>query len=254
MKLFIDSHAHVTPKWFKDPLKVIEESKTSLAGIVVIGLDPDEYQYLIDLAAAEPGFIRIALGISPSYVHKIDVEKFFQELEAKIREAHAVGEIGLDYYRVRDKALHEQQEQLFLRGIQLANEQNQPLVIHSRGAEARVVKLLSQYAETNVVLHCFGGANQVSLARANGFFVSVPTAITYRREFRNVAQKASLDQLLIETDSPFLSPIRGQKKNIPKNVEYAAREIARLQDLSVADIANATTRNAQTLFWRKLQS
>ncbi len=252
MKSFIDSHAHITPKWFKDPLKVIEDSKTSLAGIVVIGLDPDEYQYLIDLVAAEPGFIKIAFGISPSYVHKINVEKFFQEIEAKIQDANAVGEIGLDYYRVRDKALHEQQEQLFLRGIQLANEQKLPLVIHSRGAEARVVKLLSQYAETKVVLHCFGGANQVSLACANDFFVSIPTAITYRHEFREVAQNMSLDQLLIETDSPFLSPIRGQKQNIPKNVEYAAREISKLLNLSVVDVAYATTKNAQNLFWKKL--
>ncbi|MFQ6125038.1 MAG: TatD family hydrolase [Candidatus Heimdallarchaeota archaeon] len=249
MKL-IDSHAHLTPKWFKDPLKIIEESKKSLAGIVVIGLDPDEYQYLIDLVAAEPTFIRIALGISPTYVHKIKVEKAFQEIEEKIQKVHAVGEIGLDYYRVRDKALHEQQEQLFLRGIQLANAQNQPLVIHSRGAEAKVVQLLSRYAETMVVLHCFGGVNQVSLACANGFFISIPTAVTYRQEFREVAMKVSLDHLLIETDSPFLSPIRGRKKNTPKNVKYAAREIARLRELSLADIANVTTKNAQTLFWR----
>lgn len=250
MKL-VDSHAHITPKWFKDPWKVIKESKASLTGIVIIGLDPDEYQYLVDLSAVEPDFVRIALGISPSYVHKIDVEMYLRDIETKIQETHAVGEIGLDYYRVKDRTLHKQQEQLFLRGIKLANEHNRPLVIHSRGAEARVVKLLVQYAETNVVLHCFGWVAQVTLACDNGFFISVPTAVTYRQEFREVAKKVSLDHLLIETDSPFLSPNRWQKKNTPKNVEYAVREIAKLRDQTVVDIANVTTKNAQALFWRK---
>jgi len=250
----IDSHAHITPRWFKNPKKVIETSKESLDGLVLIGLDPEEYQYLLDLVNTEPNFIKIAFGFSPSYIHKIDAELFLQKIEQKIQKTqqiHAIGEIGLDFYRVRDKTLHDKQEQLFLRGIQLANAQNLPLTIHSRAAEARTVELLSQHAETEVVLHCFGGGDQVSLACDNGFYVSVPTAVTYRREFQEVARKTPLDYLLIETDSPFLSPIRGKRQNTPKNVEYAAREVAKIQGLPVVDIVRATTKNAQTVFWKK---
>ncbi len=250
---FIDSHAHITKRWFENPLQIINEAKTSLTGLVLIGLDPDEYQYLIDLVAAEPDFIRIAFGISPSYAHKQDTETFLQAIETMILETqavNAVGEIGLDFYRVRDKSLHDLQERVFLRGIQLANEQNLPLVIHSRAAEARSIELLARHAETDVLLHCFGGVNQVASACDNGYYISIPTAVTYRQEFQKVAQQTPLDLLLIETDSPFLSPIRGKRQNTPINVEYAAREVAKIKGVSVSDVALTTTKNAQTLFWR----
>ena len=250
---FIDSHAHITPRWFENPPAIIEEAKKSLTGLVLIGLDPDEYQYLIDLVAAEPEFIRIAFGISPSYVHKQDPDIFLKSIESMIvekRVVNAVGEIGLDFYRVRDKSLHDLQEQIFIRGIHLANEHNIPLVIHSRAAEARSIDLLARHAKTDVLLHCFGDVNHVVSACDNGFYISIPTAVTYRNEFQKVAQQTPLDRLLIETDSPFLSPIRGKRQNTPMNVEYAAREVAKIKGVSISDVALTTTKNAQYIFWR----
>jgi TatD DNase family protein len=164
----------------------------------------------------------------------------------------AIGEVGLDFYR--DRSARPAQEEVFRRFIRLARELKLPLIIHDRDAHDRIVAIMREEgaAEVGGVLHCFSG--DLQMARdviAMGFKISIPGTITYasNEALREVVRGVKIEQMLVETDAPYLTPVpyRG-KRNEPAYVRYAAERIAELKGLSVEDVARITSFNTRRLF------
>jgi TatD DNase family protein len=164
----------------------------------------------------------------------------------------AIGETGLDYYRIKEDC--EWQRQRFRTHIRAARRCSKPLVIHSRDAAADTLRIMreEEAGEVGGVMHCFTGDWETAQAAMDlGFYISFSGIVTFKnaRALREVATKVPLERMLVETDSPYLAPVpyRG-KTNEPALVRYVADEIARLRGTELAEVARKTTENFFMLF------
>jgi TatD DNase family protein len=253
--LFIDSHAHIDGREFRDDFAAMLD-RAAAAGvghIVVVGADLQSSRAAAALASRYPQMSAV-VGIHPHDAASVTAA-CYDEIRCLARENErvvAIGEIGLDFFR--DRSPRNQQEQVFRRFIRMAREVGKPLVIHDRDAHERLMTILreEQAQEVGGVLHCFSG--DLAMAQeciAMGFLLSIPGTITYpaNEALREVVRGVKIEQLLIETDCPYLSPVphRG-KRNEPAFVALTAAKIAELKGLTVEDVGRITTLNTQRLF------
>lgn len=238
-------------------------ARAAEAGVGVIvnpGIDLPSSQRAIELAAAHPA-VYAMVGIHPYDAAAVDDETSAR-LRALARQPKvvAIGEIGLDYYR--GPAPREVQMAAFRRLLDLAAELGQPVVIHQREAAADVAAILSEWVaglrpdpyagRWRGVLHAFAGdAALAGQALAWRFLVGLGGPLTFRnaRQMHDTGRALPLQQVIIETDAPYLSPhpYRGQR-NEPARVALVAAALAALQGVTVAEVARQTTENASRLF------
>ena len=157
--------------------------------------------------------------------------------------------MGLDYYR--NISNPDSQKLVFIEQLNLAQEINKPIVFHNREADEDTIKILSDFSKVNGVAHCFSSSYKTAMKLIDmGFYISFSGNLTFKNShLPEVAKKLPLDRLLVETDSPFLSPVpfRG-KKNEPGRVRYVAEKLAEIFNSNINQIADVTTTNAKTLF------
>lgn len=245
----IDSHCHLDFKHFnKDRNAVIERAKD--AGIVLMinsGVDFVTNRKSLQLAN-DHDFIQATLGLSPNLVEGLseeDLQSVFEQIRDNASQIVGVGETGLDYYRCRDKAAREHQVQVFLQAIELARSLDLPLVIHSRDAEQQALEMIRDLDK--VIFHCYGGTlSTMKEAVDRGFYISLATVLCRSAQHQILARNVPLDRLLIETDSPFLSP-RGNR-NEPSFILDSVRLLARIRGIEPAEVARTTTENARRIF------
>lgn len=244
----IDSHAHLLPDFVKNIDEIVKNAHLSgLEAIINSAIEPHHFSYASSLEKRNPGFIYTTLGFAPSRIRKIDFKQTY-DLICEYPSLVAIGEIGLDYHWIHDSFWQEKEQTVFHKFIKLANERNMPLVIHSRKAEQDCIDILEKTAEVPVLFHCFAGSISQAQRIVNlGWIISIPTSVTNRKKHRRLARDIPLEYLVVETDTPFLSPIPG-KKNEPANVKFAIEEIASLKETSFQEVDNVTTRNAQEFF------
>ena len=192
------------------------------------------------------------IGIFPS-----EVKTYTPKVEEKLRnlaknpKIKAVGEIGLDYYW--DKSFVDLQKEVFVKQIKLANELNLPIVVHDREAHKDSFDLLKEYNNNSKVLfHCFSGSVEfMQECVKQGWYIAIGGVVTFKNaiKMKDVAKTVPLEYLVLETDSPYLTPVpfRG-KENSPAYVKYVAEEIANLRDIPVEEIIDITTNNAERFF------
>lgn len=256
--MFIDSHAHIDgPEFDADREAVIERARAAGVSLILNVGTGDPHSGALE-RAVELGkknqSIYTAIGTHPH-----DARLYDDEAEARINglldNDHVIGwgEIGLDFHY--DNSPRDVQLAVFRRQLRAARESNFPVVIHTREAESETIEALqSEYtgAERSGVFHCFSGS--IDLARRAiefGFMVSFSGIVTFKKanELREVAKEVPLDQLLIETDCPYLAPtpFRG-KRNEPAYVVEVARCLAGIHGLSIEEIGRITTENFKRLF------
>ena len=250
--LAVDSHCHLF-LLEGGPAAAVEAARAAgVATIVCPGIDPETSRRSVELAESFRGVFATA-GMHPHDASAFDPRAGaeIEELLANPRVV-AVGECGLDFYRMRSP--RSDQEAAFRTQVALAAEADLPLVVHVRDAWDAILRLLDEGRADRVVLHCFTG--DVDTARscaARGWYLSFAGNITYPKndELRAAAAAVPLDRVLVETDSPFLAPqrIRG-RDNTPANVVDVIEAIASARGLSPQDVQNATARNAATAFPR----
>ncbi|MCP1143237.1 TatD family hydrolase [Lysinibacillus endophyticus] len=252
--MFIDTHVHLNADQYEEDLQqVIDRALAAkVEKMVVVGFDRKTIEKAMNLAETYD-FIYAVIGWHP--VDAIDcTEEDLQWIEqlAAHKKVVAIGETGLDYYW--DKSPKEVQQELFRKQIHLAQKLNLPIVIHNRDATGDVVKILREENAASVggVMHCFSGS--VETAReciAMNFMISLGGPVTFKnaRLPKEVAKEIPLEYLMIETDAPYLAPhpYRG-KRNEPSYVPLVAEEIARQKELTVEEVAQATTSNAVRFF------
>ncbi len=251
----IDTHAHINVEHYSaDRAAVIERALAAdVRRIINIGYDLPSSQASVALAQQEP-LVWAAAGIQPHYASSTTAADLatLRELLQQPKVV-ALGEIGLDYYH--DRAPHDQQEALFRQQIELARELSLPVIIHSRDAHTDTVRILRDAAQDYPgVMHSFSGDWEYAQACLDvGFYLSFSGPLTFKKavELHEVAKRAPLERILIETDSPYLTPhpYRG-KRNEPAHVRLVAEALAALRGVDLATIAAATTANAERLFTR----
>ncbi len=251
--LLIDSHAHIYYRDyagdFTDMLKRAEDA--GVAAILVVGTDIESSRESVELAEKYPQ-LYASVGIHPHDAGRVTDPCYdvIRTLALSSKKVVAIGEIGLDFYR--DRSPRNIQELVFRGFLQLAAELSKPVIIHDRDAHDRIITILREETVRKGVLHCFSGDTAMALeAIALGFHISIPGTITYNsnQSLCDVVKAVSIDQMLVETDCPYLTPVphRG-KRNEPAYVRLAAEKVAEVKSLTLDDVARVTTKNARDLF------
>jgi TatD DNase family protein len=249
----IDSHCHVDFKEFnKNREEVIARAKKKLAAIVNSGATLGGNRRTLKLVEDYKGFIYGTLGFHPVDASKADfniINEAFREIHENIDKAVAVGETGLDFYHIEDTESKNRQINVFRKFIDLANEYELPVVIHARDAELKAFELVKEYSrDIDIIFHCYGG----DLETANkiideSYYISFSTIICYSDYHKELVEELPLQNVLTETDSPYLSPFKGQK-NEPAFVEETVKKIADIKSLHVSKVDKITEKNARKIF------
>ncbi|OLS28764.1 MAG: putative deoxyribonuclease YcfH [Candidatus Heimdallarchaeota archaeon LC_2] len=157
--------------------------------------------------------------------------------------------MGLDYHWVKDQAKQKKQKDLFLKCIEMSNEYKLPIVIHSRKAESDCLDILEKYSTTKVLLHSFEG-NKELVIRSNdlGYLISIPTNVVIRKSRRKVAKRAGLENIVIETDSPYCAPSEDLFPNTPASIPIAGQKLANILDCELSELMKTTTDNAERFY------
>ncbi len=242
---FFDTHSHLEmPRLFPKAESIVRRAKEAgVIGIVVSAIEPKFFPKALDLKKRFPEFVWPTFGLHPPRATTRMVKRTIEAIYDYQEEIVAIGEVGLDYYWVKDAKVREDQKSAFINFIRLADELNLPLVVHSRNAEADVLQILRNEKMFDAQLHCFNNLEHVQLAAEQRFFMSVPTSVVSRQRMQHIAEAMPLENMLLETDAPYLSPVPG-KTNEPSNLPYAAAKIAELKGISTEMVAATTTTNA----------
>ena len=255
MELF-DTHCHLT---FDDLAARAEQviASANAAGVtrlLTIAGSAHEARTAIELCRVHSG-MWAAAGVHPHEASKADENELARlaALWQQHPEIVAAGEVGLDYHY--DFSPRDVQRVVFARQLELARPAELPVVIHSREAHNDVVQILLEqgYAGRRVVFHCFSGTpEEAAEVRSHGWWTSFTGVITFKKAAvsRQVLAETPLDQIMFETDSPYLSPepVRGMKPNEPKNLVHSARFAAELRGMTLDDMAATSTANAMRFF------
>lgn len=251
--MLIDSHAHLTHEQFNEDLGTLlkRAQESGVEAIINICTNPQEVEKGLELSKAYP-WIYTACSTTPHDV-KEEGEKYFATMQ-KYAEASvlvAIGETGLDYHSYADTK--EIQKIFFSRYLELAKHLKLPVIIHCRDAFEDLFTILDrEYPNLPAVLHCFTGTMaEAKQVIERGLYLSLSGIVTFKKsiELQEIAKMIPLEQLLIETDAPYLAPAphRG-KRNEPAYLLETAKSIASLRGQSLDSLAAATTSNARTFF------
>jgi len=260
MKPF-DCHCHLYDEKFDaDREKVIADSKKVLSGMVVVGENPDTNREIFKLVQKYPDFIFAGYGIHPTHAHEFSDSDIENEIKwIKKNKPACIGEVGLDMFWVKMKLpkeigikkadeAWEKQKKVFKLFIKLADELKIPLNIHSRWATGEVVKILEKEKPKKAILHAFSGSvAEAQRAVKLGYLVSIGNTIAYAEQKQDIAKHIDLKHLLVETDSPVLAPVKGER-NQPKNISLVVKEIARIKKISELKVIEETNRNFGDMF------
>ena len=251
--MLFDSHAHLDDNRFDaDRAETIDRAaQNGVTGIINIGADMASSARSVELASQYPG-IYAAVGIHP-HDAKAAAEADYEQLAkwAAQPKVVAIGETGLDYYY--DWSPRDVQQAVFIRHIDLARQLGKPLIIHDRDAHGDVMDIVKKEAHgLTGVFHCFSGSLEMAREVIKlGFYISIAGPVTFDKslKLKEIAATVPLEKILVETDSPYLTPHpwRG-RRNESAYVRLVAEEVARLRELPLATVAEATTANVKRLF------
>ncbi len=243
-----DSHAHLDACDGPVADVVARARAAGVTRIVTIGTGIDSCRQALEIADREAG-VSVAIGIDPHRAATPEAERVdeLRELVAHPRVV-AVGEAGLDGYHGADTLA--EQRTLFAAQLSLASEVGLPIVVHSRDAVSATAAMLEGF-DGRVVLHCFSSPELLEPALERGYYVSFAGNVTYpgAGELRDAAARVPVDRLLVETDSPYLSPqpVRG-RRNEPANLVHTVAVLAEAREVSVRELADSIDANAAAVF------
>lgn len=249
--MYFDTHVHLNSEqlYANHEMFIQKALDNNVEYMVVVGYDLESSKKAVELAN---NFERIyaAVGIGPNdCLHATTTDINIIDKYLKDPNVVAVGETGLDYYW--DEVSKEKQMEIFQMHINLAKKYNKPLVIHCRDAYEDTYQMLQRNGHHGI-MHCYSGSVEMAKRFVDiGFYISLAGPVTFKnaRVPKDVAANIKIENLLIETDCPYLTPhpFRG-KLNEPANVVYIAQEIAKLKNMEIENVASKTTFNAKKVF------
>ena len=250
----IDTHAHIDMLGDinRTPDIIAKMAENNVMKAIIPAVEVGTQDTIIELINAFDNLWGM-VGIFPS-----EAKSYTPEHEARIeniainnKKIVAVGEIGLDYYW--DKSFVGLQKEVFKKQIRLANRLKLPIVVHDREAHKDCFDILkSENIDSKVLFHCFSGSVEfMKECVKEGWYIAIGGVVTFKNavKMKDVAREVPLDKLVLETDSPYLTPVpyRG-KENHPAYVKYVAEEIAKIRGISLEEVISQTTKNAERFF------
>lgn len=254
--MLIDTHCHLTDPKFTDVKKTIAEAKEAgVEKVLMPAGNIEDSKRAVLIAEQEDQFAMV--GVHPEDMESVtSVDQMIYELEELIGKSEkivGIGEIGLDFYWDKEKKTKEKQLEIFMAQMEMAVHLKLPVVIHMRDAEEEMLAVLTQMdALPRGQFHCFAGSESfLKYVLEKGFYIGIDGNITYKTagKLRELLHKIPLDRLLLETDSPYLSPepVRGTV-NTPANVKIIATAIAHELSLDTQKLIEQTGNNAICLY------
>jgi len=268
--MLIDSHTHLNFEAYQDDLsEVIGRCRQEDMAVINIGAAYNTSRKAVNLALAEPNFYS-AIGLHPIHVYdeEFEVQDYQDLITSSQGRVVAMGETGFDYFHLwqalekHGKSVEEvkaKQDSVFRAHIKLAKDNNLALVIHGRnGKEDKtayqdIYRVLKEEGVKRAVIHCYGGNIEEAKQFVDlGFYIGFTGIVTFQKkaeELQAIAKWVPIEQMLIETDAPYLTPVphRG-KRNEPSYVRYVAQKIAELRNMDVEEVIKITSQNATKLF------
>jgi len=257
MNRIIDSHAHL------EDIIAIKEAlgRAKDAGVIAIiaaGVTHESNKKVLEICAKYGPSKNIpavfpALGIHPGDIAGLDLSSAFAFIEENVKHAVAVGEIGLDFWYKearKNEDVRKLQEKVYLKLLDCAGRENKPAVIHSRGAWKKCFQKASESGIKKAVFHWYSGPEDVldGILKA-GYFISATPSLEYSPEHQSAVKKAPLERLLVETDSPVVfKPESGKYRSEPKDAVRTLKAVAKIKNVSEAEVAEKTTDNVIKLF------
>jgi len=247
--MLIDTHAHID--MLSNPeLGIKEAREAGVKEIIIPSASEDSFEYILELCDKFED-IYATLGVHPE-----DCEKFSDSTAKKIIDLAkhprvvGIGEIGLDYHYTKENK--EIQKRVFNTQLEIAKMLNLPVVIHDREAHQDVLEILKAQNMKNVLLHCYSGSVEfMRECEKLGYKIALGGVVTFKnaKEPKNVAAEVNIENLMLETDCPYLAPhpFRGSE-NSPKFIGFVAKEIANLRNISYDSVVQATSKNARKFF------
>lgn len=244
----IDSHAHIISEYYDNIEELVKYLKeNNVINVINASTCVEDANEIIELSKKYNGFLIPAIGIHPQNIIDIKELDKIEEL-IKNNKIYAVGEIGLDYYW--NKENKEEQKEIFIHELDLAEKYNLPVVIHTRDSIGDCLEIVKKRNNKGVI-HCFSGSIEMAHEFIKfGYKLGIGGVLTFKNsKLYEVIEKIDLKDILLETDSPYLTPepYRGQKNN-PYNIYFVAKRIAEIKNISIDDVIKQTTKNAKELF------
>lgn len=248
--MFIDTHCHMSSEYYDDINLIYKENKNALIDKMIISLCTKEeiknsFKYINEYED-----IYATIGYHPeeaNYITSADLD-YMKELIQKNKKIVGIGEIGLDYHYGKDNI--NLQKDLFEKQLSMAEELNLPVVIHSRDAVKDTIDILKKY-KVRGIIHCFSGSLEVAnIYISMGFKLGIGGVLTFKNsKLSSVVEKISLENIVLETDSPYLTPepFRG-KINSSKYIPIIAQKIADIKGISLENVSTTTLENTYNLF------
>jgi len=256
--MLVDTHVHLDDKRYDEDLDdVLNRAREGgVRKFIIPGADPSTLKRAIEISDKYDD-VYFAIGVHPYDAKNFKLSDFEQHINHK--KCIAIGECGLDYFRLEgsdeekdmEKAL---QKEVFIAQINLAKKYKKPLIIHIRDASNDSKELLLRYGANEVggVLHCFNADEQLLSLSDSGFYFGIGGVVTFKnaKKLVNILPKIPLEKLLIETDAPYLTPTphRGER-NEPVYTMLISQKIAEILDLSLSEVKKTTSSNAEQLFF-----
>ncbi len=252
--MYFESHAHYDDGRFKNDREEILNLLPSCGIDYVINVGCDMKSSRESIKMAEKyDYIYAAVGVHPHNAENMkesDLDEIRQMSNHK--KVVAIGEIGLDFYY--DNSPRDVQRYWFKRQLEIVKELNKPVIIHSRDASQETFDIIKESGVKKGVIHCYSGSAQMAMDYVKmGFYIGVGGVVTFSnaKKLVEVVETIQLEQILIETDSPYLSPIPNRgKRNDSRNLQFVVEKIAKIKDISPEKVANITKLNAKQLFFK----
>ncbi len=250
----IDTHSHLYLEEFEEDIEdVISRAKEKgVEKIFLPSISKNEHQRVLDLAEKFPEICFPMIGLHPCYV-KENYEAELEHVKDSLlqNKFYAIGEVGLDFYW--DKTFEKEQYAAFEYQIELAILNNLPVIIHSRDSTKDCINIIKKYSSRGVkgIFHCFGGSIEEANAIIDlGFYLGIGGIVTYKNSgLAEVLNEISIDNIVLETDAPYLSPVpyRG-KRNESSYLINIAEKLSEIKNITIDEVDKITTSNALKVF------
>ena len=252
---FIDTHSHLYDEAFsqEEDLAVARALDADVTKMILPDIDASTREAMFSLAERHPNTLFPTLGLHPTSVS----QNWKEELDAvenalPQHKIWAIGEIGIDCYW--SKEFLEQQKEVFRVQLEMAARHNLPVIIHSRESTELIINILKEYKNLNLrgVFHAYSGSVETfnELQKLGDWYIGIGGVLTYKRaSIADTVRSIPLERIVLETDSPYLTPVphRG-KRNESSYIPHIAEKLATQKEISIEEVAQATTANAQSLF------
>ena len=253
----IDTHFHIYfEEYDEDRDEVINRAKQVLDYIIDSGTNPISNKYVVELSKKYSNFLYPTYGYYPVSSEKRtndEINSAYDYLINHLDDYVAIGEVGMDYFFVRDKSLREKQKKVFTGFVEIANEYEKPLLIHGRNCDKKVLNIVNDYENIPyVIFHCFSGSLKTAkrIMEHDNYFMSFSTMVCYSKHHQDLIKDIPVENIVVETDSPFLA-LTKEERNEPAFVLRGAKKISEIKNISYDYVDEVTTYNAKKVFGLK---